>query len=882
MLTDGSKLSHFEIVEKLGQGGMGVVYKARDLRLNRLVALKVLPPAAVSDPARQSRFQQEAQAASALNHPNIVTIYEIDSAGDVVFIAMEYVDGRTLDKLIPPKGLRYSEALQYAVQIAGALAAAHAAGIVHRDIKPANVMIAGKGAVKVLDFGLAKLTEPSTPRGIAEDQPTLTMQKSVSEEGTVAGTAAYMSPEQAEAKKLDGRSDIFSLGVVLYEMLTGRRAFRGDTNVATMAAILSQEPKPAHEIVEALPPELDRVLTRCLRKDPDRRFQHMVDLKVALEELKEESDSRRLGGVAAPPRRRSRTLFAALAVGTGLALAAITWMLETPGKPSPPQTIVPLTAYTGSELFPTFSPDGAQVAFSWDGEKEDNFDIYIKQVDGGTPVRLTTDPANDSRPAWSPDGRTIAFVRSLERTQAIILIPSIGGPERKLLEITGRSVAWSPDSKWLAFGDGDPRSLYLLSVATGERRRLTSGAGGSEGDDEPAFSQDGRRLAYRRSSSAASGDIFALPLAADFQPAGVPAQLSRALLPSGLAWTPAGELVFGTFGANTTLRLLRMPAVPGATPSLVLSENGSSPAISRQGNRLAYSHQVTDFNIWRGPVQGGNEAAPPVALIASTLTDTAGRYSPDGKRIVFASDRSGRPEIWIANADGTSPIQVASLDGQQVGSPCWSPDGETIAFDGYGVGNWDVYLVPVSGGKAKALTTTSANDSCPIYSRDGKWIYFASNRTGRFEIWKAPPQGGAATQVTKNGGRFAMESPDGTWLYFMKSKDEFSGPLLKMPTAGGPETPILPTVFHRGFAPAAKGVYYRAGGRTRLLHPFSRRDNGCHASGAAAHQVPVSLPRRLSGRAVRVMDASRSMGQRPEVDREFQVIHRPLAPPTPP
>jgi serine/threonine protein kinase len=415
MLTDGSKLSHFEIVEKLGQGGVGVVYKARDLRLNRLVALKVLPPAAVFDSVRQARFQQEAQAASALNHPNIVTIYEIDSAGGVVFIAMEYVDGRTLDQLIPQKGLRYTEALQYAVQIAGALAAAHAAGIVHRDIKPANVMIAGKGAVKVLDFGLAKLTEPSTPRDIAEDQPTLTMQKSVSEEGMVAGTTAYMSPEQAEGKKLDGRSDIFSLGVVLYEMLTGRRAFRGDTNVATMAAILNQEPKPVRDIVEALPPELDRVLTRCLRKDRDRRFQHMADLKVALEELKEESDSGRVSaGFAPPPRRRSRALVASLAAGAALVLAAIGWMLKTPGKPPPPQAIVPLTAYIGSELFPTFSPDGSQVAFSWDGEKEDNFDIYIKQVDGGALVRLTTDPASDMRPAWSPDGRTIAFVRFLE------------------------------------------------------------------------------------------------------------------------------------------------------------------------------------------------------------------------------------------------------------------------------------------------------------------------------------------------------------------------------------------------------------------------------------------------------------------------------------
>jgi serine/threonine protein kinase len=314
MLPAGSKLSHFEILDKIGEGGMGTVYKARDLRLDRLAAVKVLPPAAVSDSDRQSRFQQEAKAASALNHPNIVTIYEIDTEGEIAFIAMEYVDGRTLDQAIPQKGLRYSEALRYAVQLADALAAAHAAGIIHRDIKPANIMITGKGAVKVLDFGLAKLTESGLTQRIDEAQATVSIRDGISEEGTIAGTIAYMSPEQAEGKKIDARSDIFSFGVVLYEMLTGRRPFRGETRVSTMAAILNQEPKPVRDIVEGLPGELERVLTRCLRKDPARRFQTMADLKVALEELKEESDSGRLGPVAEQPvHRKSRAVLFATA-----------------------------------------------------------------------------------------------------------------------------------------------------------------------------------------------------------------------------------------------------------------------------------------------------------------------------------------------------------------------------------------------------------------------------------------------------------------------------------------------------------------------------------------------------------------------------------------
>ena len=282
----GRNVSHYRILEKLGQGGMGVVYKALDTHLDRLVAIKVLPPERVADADRKRRFVQEAKAASALNHSNIVTIHDIDSADGIDFISMELVAGKTLDKWIPRHGLRLNEALKYSVQIADALAAAHSAGIVHRDLKPGNVMATEQGLVKVLDFGLAKLTEPSAP---GENEATRTL-KPTTEEGSIVGTVSYMSPEQAEGKKIDTRSDIFSFGSLLYEMVTGRRAFQADSPVATLSAILREEPKPASQVVEGLPRELERVIGRCLRKNPERRFQAMPDLKVALEELKEESD----------------------------------------------------------------------------------------------------------------------------------------------------------------------------------------------------------------------------------------------------------------------------------------------------------------------------------------------------------------------------------------------------------------------------------------------------------------------------------------------------------------------------------------------------------------------------------------------------------------
>src|SRR5215467_12910122 len=274
-LAVGARLGPYEIVAPLGAGGMGEVYKARDTRLERLVAVKVLPADKVADAARKQRFIQEARAASALNHPNIVTIHDICDEGDIDFLVMEYVPGKTLEHLIPRKGLRLSDTLKYAVQITDALATAHSAAIVHRDVKPSNIMVTDQGRVKVLDFGLAKLTEPAE---LSPDQPTRTV-LAQTEEGTVVGSAPYMSPEQAQGMPVDARSDIFSFGAVLYEMVTGQKAFHGDTRASVMAALLKDEPKPARELAEGLPRELERIILRCLRKDLDRRNQSMAEIK---------------------------------------------------------------------------------------------------------------------------------------------------------------------------------------------------------------------------------------------------------------------------------------------------------------------------------------------------------------------------------------------------------------------------------------------------------------------------------------------------------------------------------------------------------------------------------------------------------------------------
>src|SRR5580700_1259145 len=398
----GTTISHYQILDKLGEGGMGVVYKARDLRLDRFVAIKVLPAGQLKDEARKERFIQEAKAASSLNHPNIITIYEIDHADGADFMVMEFVAGRTLQELIPGNGLPVPEVLKFAIPIASALAAANTLGIVHRDVKPGNIMVGANGMVKVLDFGLAKLTAQEASSG-DETQVRL----GHTQQGTVVGTAAYMSPEQAQAKQVDGRSDIFSFGVVLYEMASGRRPFQGDNQMSTLAAILEKEPASLAARDFRIPRELERVVMRCLRKDPERRFQHMADLRVALEELKEESDSGKLLAPTSPPARPQRRwpliAGALLIIVAASAAAWFSWSSK-PAKTTQRQ-ITRLTS-TGAAIFPSISADGKLLAYQSSLGGLDP-DIWIQQIGGAKGIQITHEKGGAMFPCFSPDGTEI-------------------------------------------------------------------------------------------------------------------------------------------------------------------------------------------------------------------------------------------------------------------------------------------------------------------------------------------------------------------------------------------------------------------------------------------------------------------------------------------
>ncbi len=829
----GQTLLHYKVIEKVGEGGMGVVYKAFDTRLKRPVAVKVLPPERVTDPERRLRFIQEARAASALNHPNIVHVYDIDQAGGTDFIAMEYVPGKPLDELIPRKGMRLGDTLKYAIQIADALAAAHAAGIVHRDLKPANVMITEKGLVKVLDFGLAKLIEPVESD---EFRTTETLQPRT-EEGIILGTVSYMSPEQAEGKKVDARSDIFSFGSLLYEMVTGHRAFEADSRISTLSAILHQQPEPVGAITKGIPTELEKLIERCLRKDPELRIQHVGDVKLLLAELKEELDAGRVQVILAAEKRASPLRIAAVIVAVVVIIAAGWYWLgrQRPTEPEAPLTTVPLTSYPGYENSPSFSPDGMHVAFQWCTEGEGkNCDIYIKQVGVEPPVPLTNAAADDFSPSWSPDGLSIAFCRKLEPTKvALIVIPQRGGRERQLVTsdisnmaqpLSGPYLAWTPDSKWLALAYLERKqrvyTLSLISVDTGEQLPLTTVPRDSgsmlSGDTCPAFSPDGRTLAFIR-DIVTRKDLYLLRLGHGYRPLGEPERVETGnSVNRSPCWTPDGrEIVFSSGRSYIdSFGLWRMGLQDRKPVRLGFAQdNARSPSIARSGRRLVYMIERIDWDIWRVDLQGqGRKSGSPFRFISSTRYDGGPAFSPDGRRIAFISLRSGNFEVWICDSDGSNQTQLTSFGGAFVWGLSWSPDGKSVGFWGNQEGNFDVYVVNAGGGTPRRMTTNRANEEFPFWSADGRWLYFNSNRTGRHEIWRMPSEGGEEIQITRTqGGASAGQiSPDGRFLYYQRGWPVVSGSVWRMPVGGGEETMVLDSVNQAGpsWQITRDGIYY--------------------------------------------------------------------------
>jgi Tol biopolymer transport system component len=818
----GKTIDNYRVLSLLGVGGMGEIYRALDVNLGREVAIKLLPPGFAARGDRL-RFEREARAASALNHPNILTIYEIGQMDDHRFIVAEFIDGETLRQRMRRVRLGLTDVLDIAIQIASALSAAHAAGIVHRDIKPENIMLRQDALVKVLDFGLAKVAESEETTTNPEEP---TREWFQTDAGVVLGTSAYMSPEQTRGLPVDPRTDIWSLGVVLYEMIAGNVPFGGATRSDVIVSILEREPPTLIDAAPEHASALKSILYKALRKDKEERYQTATAMLEDLRSLRQELHSQaRPASSLESERLKTKKHGGAIAVllvvmviaGGALALYEVRGRLQA-NTVLPAISVLPFTTFPGRELQPAFSADGNQIAFAWNGEKGDNFDIYVKRVDnsGSPPLRITTDPADDLYPAWSPDGSQIAFVRQSGPEISIFTVPALGGPEHKLYKGTsaffslyeyGNALSWSPDGKLLAFSgqrtSQEPNSIFLLSLNSLQTRQLTTPPAGFLGDSTPAFSPDGKVLAFVRGASSRDVEIYVMP-----STGGEARRLAHDNRSGrSLAWTADSlELVFPTLYSGS-LRLWRAAISGGGPGQLAVSGEGASTlAISRRGDRLAYSQEFRDTNIWQISLDPSASNRRQTRIVSSTRQDYGPQYSPDGKKIAFTSGRSGCNEIWVSDADGANPVELTSFGGPDVGSSRWSPDGKQIAFDSIAAGNRDIFVISADGGNARRLTEEAADDVRPSWSKDGLWIYFGSNRSGEWQLWKEPSDGGGAVQLTRQGAREGWGSSDGQFVYYTKG---FGIPgIWRVPVTGGEEKQILDDAIQGFWALLDNGIYF--------------------------------------------------------------------------
>ena len=747
------------------------MYRARDTRLGRDVAIKVLSPALAGDPESLGRFEREARMLASVEHPNIGVIHGLEEAGGARYLVLELVGGETLTEMLAAGPLPIAEALRLGAQIAAALEAAHEKGVIHRDLKPANVKVTAGGVAKVLDFGLAKSVESAEP-GVSA-AATISA-AGTTQEGTVLGTPAYMSPEQARGRPVDRRTDVWSFGCVLYEMLSGRRAFSAETASDTLVAVLTRDPDFL-ALPRTTPDAVRQLVRRCLEKESSRRPRDAGDIRLQIEEA--------LAGLG----RRSE-----LAAPAGRA----------------PAFAPKLTQATFSEHvedFPALSPDGHRLAFSRVAGSVRK--IFVKDLDSGEETPLTHGERDDIQPDWSPDGKRLLFVRAQEprrRLQPADIFGQYPGADVWALETgTGResllvenaaNPSFSPDGSRIAFdaARAGPWRIWVADTRGRNAEQASSDTSEAVNHLRPRWAPDGARLVFQNVERT-KFDVRVLDLASK-KLTWVTNDQVQDICP---VWSPSGRRIYFSSYRSGGLNIWAVPVDAQGSPSGPLQQLTSggghdvSAAVSRDGKRLAFSILRQNADLWKLPVspETGQAAGAPEKVVATTREDSRGGWSPDGKAILFNSDRLGHMNIWWQSLADGSARPITKGPGSDFQGR-FSPDGRHAVFFSSRSGAVDVWRVDIETGALEQLTCGHSVDVNPIYSPDGGSIAWMSDRTGRSEVWLMTDDDKDARPLTDVGvmGHFLAWTPDGSRIVFRSSTGK--SPVLRVPRGGGEPEPV--------------------------------------------------------------------------------------------
>ena len=762
---------------------MGVVYKAQDTKLDRPVALKFLAPHLLRDEEGRKRFEREARAAAKLDHPNICTVHEIDEADDRTFIVMAFLEGRPLRERIKEGPLKLTEALSIATQMAEGLDAAHEKGITHRDIKPDNVMLmaGSRGLVKLMDFGLAQLAESSK----------------LTREGTTLGTPVYMSPEQALGESTDRRSDVWALGVVLYEMVTGRPPFRGEVDQAVIYAIANEPHEPLTAVRTGVPKGLERITDKCLAKEAEERYQHVSDLLVDLQACRRELEPQRshVGAAGLAPKRTSPLVFGGLTGAVLLALGLGWWFgrsTESSAETPPEYRLTQITRDTGYTGDPALSLDGRLLAYASDRAGEENLDICVQQLGGGEPIQLTTDEADDREPAFSPDGNRIVY-RSDRDGGGIYVVPALGGTPRRIADAGfGNNPEFSPDGTAVSYS----RVEFNTENQIFQRAWVVAASGGVPRQVETnlarafpgAWSPDGKYLLVVGSVEPAEfgraveldwwlvpaegGDAIALGIGEPLEPLGVQ-RGGRDTFPRPSVWLANGSwVVFDaqTTGGTRNLWRVRISAseqrLVGAPRKLTAGIGEEAATVSRDG-RIAFMHASENFDIWRLPLDANRAVVTgePERIVSGLGTDDFPSVSADGQKLIYTSDRAGNEDIWLRDLKANKDTQI-TVGPMPEFRGVISPDGTKVVFRRVEAGKSNIYLIELGRGSERLLLEDVGSHM--DFTPDGKKLLFYTNAPIRWKTLdlETGRQHDLGLEHARDPVHSVRSSPDLNWASF--------------------------------------------------------------------------------------------------------------------